>query len=348
MAIDDNTSYELTGAQVKDIVNNIKAKAADNVFVGATSALPGAKGLIPAPQAGDDTKFLSGDGTWQTINVNKPNPRVYSYYEASGLSNTKGIWDASVNDTFKLFVDDGQGAGTPVSTDDLYDMFSTGGPVQIYGIYDPVSYLGDTPAVVTTLVYACDDEANLGSGGIAPTYSFWVLIKDMNEQTMLRVFEGDKQFGGMKIYSFTLAKEIPLETGGGGSDITLLYATDRSMYMQGHNSAFTQQGFPYRLVLFPKKPQSGTTNKILTASDLNAIYEVSSKIMVSCDFQNESAYNQGSTVYGEIIGWARGVNNSGEGFLFLYPGGQANIRRVRRNYIESGTNAVLWELLNAQ
>lgn len=66
MAIDDNTSYELTGAQVKDLANKIKAKADDNIFVGATSAAPGSKGLVPAPQAGDDAKFLSGDGTWKT------------------------------------------------------------------------------------------------------------------------------------------------------------------------------------------------------------------------------------------------------------------------------------------
>jgi hypothetical protein len=64
MAIDDSTSYELTGAQVKDLANKIKAKAADNIFVGATSAAPGSKGLVPQPQAGDDTKFLKGDGTW--------------------------------------------------------------------------------------------------------------------------------------------------------------------------------------------------------------------------------------------------------------------------------------------
>lgn len=67
MAIDDNTSYELTGAQVKDLANKIKAKAADNTFVGATSAAPGSKGLVPQPQAGDDAKFLSGDGAWGAV-----------------------------------------------------------------------------------------------------------------------------------------------------------------------------------------------------------------------------------------------------------------------------------------
>lgn len=85
MAIDDNTSYELTGAQVKDLANKIKAKAADNIFVGATSAIPGSKGLVPQPQAGDDTKFLSGDGTWQTVSGGS------SYTAGTGIDITSGV-----------------------------------------------------------------------------------------------------------------------------------------------------------------------------------------------------------------------------------------------------------------
>lgn len=65
MAIDDSTSYELTGAQVKDLANKIKGKADDNTFVGASSSAPGSKGLVPQPQAGDGTKFLAGDGSWR-------------------------------------------------------------------------------------------------------------------------------------------------------------------------------------------------------------------------------------------------------------------------------------------
>lgn len=67
MAIDDNTSYELTGAQVKDLAAKIKGKAADNTFTGATSAVAGVKGIVPEPQAGDNAKYLKGDGTWATI-----------------------------------------------------------------------------------------------------------------------------------------------------------------------------------------------------------------------------------------------------------------------------------------
>lgn len=37
-----------------------------NDFTGATSSVAGANGLVPAPAAGDEGKFLKGDGTWAT------------------------------------------------------------------------------------------------------------------------------------------------------------------------------------------------------------------------------------------------------------------------------------------
>ena len=91
MAIDDNTSYELTGAQVKDLANKIKGKAADNTFVGATPAAPGSKGLVPGPQAGDSTKFLSGDGTWKDV------PAGSSYTAGNGIDITNNVISADTN-----------------------------------------------------------------------------------------------------------------------------------------------------------------------------------------------------------------------------------------------------------
>lgn len=64
MAIDNDTSYELTGAQVKDLAQKIRNKADNNTFVGASSSVAGSKGLVPAPAIGDQGKFLKGDGTW--------------------------------------------------------------------------------------------------------------------------------------------------------------------------------------------------------------------------------------------------------------------------------------------
>lgn len=40
--------------------------ASDAPMTGATSGSAGAKGLVPAPAAGDQGKFLRGDGTWQS------------------------------------------------------------------------------------------------------------------------------------------------------------------------------------------------------------------------------------------------------------------------------------------
>lgn len=38
-----------------------------NAMTGATSSVAGTAGYVPAPAAGDNTKYLSGDGTWKTI-----------------------------------------------------------------------------------------------------------------------------------------------------------------------------------------------------------------------------------------------------------------------------------------
>ena len=38
-----------------------------SAFTGATSSVAGAAGLVPAPAAGDDDKYLKGDGTWGTV-----------------------------------------------------------------------------------------------------------------------------------------------------------------------------------------------------------------------------------------------------------------------------------------
>lgn len=124
MAIDDNASYELTGYQVKDLAQKIRAKADSSSlatvatsglysdltgaptiptvyngtltvtqngvsvgtftanqsgnttvaltdttysdFVGSTGVADGAAGLVPKPLIADTSKFLKGDGTWDT------------------------------------------------------------------------------------------------------------------------------------------------------------------------------------------------------------------------------------------------------------------------------------------
>lgn len=37
-----------------------------DVFIGASESSAGAAGLVPAPAAGDEKKYLCGDGSWAT------------------------------------------------------------------------------------------------------------------------------------------------------------------------------------------------------------------------------------------------------------------------------------------
>lgn len=108
MAIDNDTSYELTGAQIKDLAQKIRNKADDNTFVGASSLISGSKGLVPAPQVGDDTKFLKGDGTWGAVAKNNVDSSSYSGssedgWDVSYLPNGKKMWSKNGQSTTESY-----------------------------------------------------------------------------------------------------------------------------------------------------------------------------------------------------------------------------------------------------
>lgn len=94
MAIDDNTSYELTGAQVKDLASKINAKAnttdLPSVMTGATSQAAGTSGLVPAPTTSDVDKYLKGDGTWTAVSSSTTATAVvlHSVYDSANETHT--------------------------------------------------------------------------------------------------------------------------------------------------------------------------------------------------------------------------------------------------------------------
>lgn len=77
--ITTNGVTKLNGlAEIKSIGSNLaldangKLSATDttySVMTGAGSSTAGASGLVPAPAAGDNTKYLAGDGTWKTVSI---------------------------------------------------------------------------------------------------------------------------------------------------------------------------------------------------------------------------------------------------------------------------------------
>lgn len=86
-------------------------------FTGATASTDGTAGLVPAPVAGDDTKFLSGDGTWGT-------PAGTTYTAGTNVQISAQNVISATDTTYSNFVGtDGQTAGTaglvpaPATTD---------------------------------------------------------------------------------------------------------------------------------------------------------------------------------------------------------------------------------------
>lgn len=81
-----------------------QASGAVNDMTGATATTPGAHGLVPAPAAGDQGKFLKGDGSWADV----PNPSDMVGATAS-TPGTNGLVPApSAGDQSKVLT----GAGT--------------------------------------------------------------------------------------------------------------------------------------------------------------------------------------------------------------------------------------------
>lgn len=66
-------------------------------MTGATSSTAGTSGLVPAPAAGDQDKYLKGDGTWATVQGG--NSGVTTFYPQYNLE------DYSVGDNIPIYVD---------------------------------------------------------------------------------------------------------------------------------------------------------------------------------------------------------------------------------------------------
>lgn len=142
MAIDDNTSYELTGAQVKDLAQKIRNKADDNTFVGSSSGAAGSKGLVPAPAAGNQGKFLKGDGTWAAAG----GASVTTIYMSDDGSKFQGsIFDNMLfpGNGFAFSSTPITGNNVALSLSDMATILASGCPIRVEGA---IAQDGNTPS----------------------------------------------------------------------------------------------------------------------------------------------------------------------------------------------------------
>lgn len=149
MAINDNTSYELYGSQIKDLVNNIKARAYDSDVIGATASVSGARGLVPTPVAGDQNKFLAGDGTWKTVSTGSiPEIEMYIDLNSFGvITDARGIWALKNEEAYSWSFDFSYNHNS-ITIQDVYMIYQGAGKVRLV-IKDTRGYDVDTTEDVT-------------------------------------------------------------------------------------------------------------------------------------------------------------------------------------------------------
>lgn len=94
------------GANITISGNTISATDTTySAFTGADGSTAGTAGLVPAPAAGDNTKFLGGDGTWKTVSVyNLP---IASANDLGGIKVGSGL---SINSSTGVLTADTQAA----------------------------------------------------------------------------------------------------------------------------------------------------------------------------------------------------------------------------------------------
>lgn len=149
----DNTKWTqvvLTDQIAAGVVSDVQI---DNVSVvsggianipsmtGATTAVAGAKGLVPAPLAGDEDKYLKGDGTWAAVQTG-----------AGALSGLSDVDLSSPTDGQALVYD---GANSKWINGNV----SGGGDISAYGVFiDTSNIIVPSTAYTTTMSYLATED----------------------------------------------------------------------------------------------------------------------------------------------------------------------------------------------
>lgn len=123
-----------------------------SAMTGATSSAAGAAGVVPAPAAGDNTKFLRGDGTWATAGGGGASiPTVY-------LSDNGSLFRGSFANL--LFPNNGfvlsatpisytAGSNTAISEGDMIALLQSGCPIRVEGSIAQDGYASGCTGLIT-------------------------------------------------------------------------------------------------------------------------------------------------------------------------------------------------------
>lgn len=141
-------------------INGTTISATDttySAFTGATSSVAGTSGLVPAPAAGDEGKFLQGDGTWGTL----PTPATSTTFYATDS------WNLIYKDSGMTTLATGQDIIDAVGNGIVYVSRTDSGVEHIYileqsrvFINSVEFYLSDDAALPTMIMLSFGNKAS--------------------------------------------------------------------------------------------------------------------------------------------------------------------------------------------
>lgn len=238
-----------------------QASGSVNDMTGATASTPGAHGLVPAPDAGDQDKVLHGDGTWRT-----PSGGSDMTGATAGAAGTHGLVPApAAGDQDKFLGGDGtwknppagghtiqnpsgtdmtqraklQFAGTGVSvTDDSVNnktvvQFTGGGG----GLLPHIVITSEAGATVTLVNGGTTISATETSTGIfeadIPSFGTWTITVLDGGQTYTQTIVIDT----VKIYTATVTAF--------SATILVTYPSGATCTCTGNGQSYTASGTPY-------------------------------------------------------------------------------------------------------
>lgn len=177
----NNNTGKWENTDLADIIST-----AISVMEGATSLTNGKSGLVPQPNAGDENKFLKGDGTWATVNIPKFDGNIFEE-SITGTLTLRGSSSATtgfipvMNDEGKLSwmsASIGSLERQIVSSVDDIDLTDTN---TIYLIQKPVGQLEDGNKYDEYMVISGEVE-KIGSLGGSQDLSNYATISFVNSE----------------------------------------------------------------------------------------------------------------------------------------------------------------------
>lgn len=284
-------------------------------FTGATSSADGTAGLVPAPVAGDDTKFLSGDGTWGT-------PAGTTYTAGTNVQISAQNVISATDTTYSAFTGtDGQAAGAaglvpaPATTD-------AGKFLNADGSWEVAGGGGAEFIELTTADYNWN--SSTGQTGTPNCVALWLLPSGIykgpaSTSIEVRATRTQDYSMGAGFSSYAIVKECE-NTNTNRAIVTYVDGANGSVV---EYYSIDENGQNYSTKNFPNVVQStgtSTTNVMSQKAVTDTIFEENDtgriKIGTNSDAKASSVsigegagqYSAGNTIYSVALGAYSGRN----------------------------------------